>query len=174
MRVLLFGSRAFRSIDRSFHTKFWNFVTDVIHGWGKPNHCMALYDGVYWLCTIKHGCIRFTATHGPLIEPAVIYEVQVMNPDIGPWVREESLTLPATILDSIGLLPPGIRCTNCVTVTAGLVGIHGRIRTASSLANAIEKVIHASNSRSGIRSVRSDRRGEAGEAVVPAGSRRSD
>ncbi len=140
MLLLLYGSRACRSVDPSLRTWFWSVLCDVLCGWGKPNHTIVVHDGMYWLCTRDMGCFRVKASHQPVVKPDAVYRIEVTNPDEGPWHRGEKFTHFASILMAIGLLPPGMRCMNCVTATAGLIGVHARLRNAHDLIRQIERV----------------------------------
>ncbi len=149
--LLLYGSRACRSADPSLRVWFDSVLCDLLCGWGKPNHAVVLHDGMYWLCTRKVGCVRVRADRPPAVKPDVVYRIEVTNPDEGPWRRGEKFTRFASILMSIGLLPPGMRCMNCVTATAGLIGIHARLRNASDLIRQIERLTCPSKRRSSSR-----------------------
>jgi len=144
--VLLYDARVCRSNDLTRpHTladEFWSLVCDLVCGFGRPNHAVAVYDGWYYLCTRVTGCVRFPAAEKPLIAPNRSYRVWTTNPDTGPWDRREKFTLCASILSGLGLLPPHMRCMNCVQAMAQLVGIHTpRLRTVASLEREIEKVL---------------------------------
>ncbi len=139
--MLLYDGRGCRFADRGWRNRFWLFCNDVSCGWGKPNHVCAIYDGWYYLCTKRQGCVRLPAVARPLVEPVAVYAVDVRDPDTGPWDRHERFTVGRSIISAMGLLPPTMRCMNCVQAIATLIGIHTpRLRTVAGLRREIERV----------------------------------